>query len=324
MILAVDVGGTNTRVALFERQKGRLKRRAEKTYPSRDHPGLESIIQLFQQEHPGRPACASCGVAGPVRDGRGATTNLPWLVDSTRLADRLGLERVGLINDLEANAWGLPELDEDDFVELSAGSPAAAGNQAIISAGTGLGEAGLYWDGRRHHPFATEGGHADFAPRNDLEDELRRFLRDELDRVSWERVVSGPGLLNIYRFLRDTGRGVESAEVRDAMSDGDPAAAISAAALKGGSALASVTLDLFVSLYGAEAGNLALKMMATGGLFVGGGIAPKIIDRLRAGGFMSAFHAKGRMQPLLETMPVRVVLNDRTALLGAARHAESL
>lgn len=324
MILAVDIGGTKTRVALFEREQGRLARRAETSYPSQEYPGLEAIIRLFREEHPERPACASFGVAGPVRDGRCETTNLPWLVDSVRLAELLGLERAGLINDLEANAWGLPELGADDLVVLSAGAPDAAGNQAIISAGTGLGEAGLYWDGQRHHPFATEGGHADFSPRNDLEYELRRFLRDDLARVSWERVVSGPGLVNIYRFLRETGRGEEPPELRDAIKAGDPAAAISAAALAGSSALASDALDLFVSLYGSEAGNLALKIMATGGLFIGGGIAPKIIDRLRAGAFISAFHAKGRMQPLVESMPVRVILNDRTALLGAARHAESL
>ncbi len=324
MILAVDIGGTKTRVALFERVEGRLARRAEKSFPSQEHAGLESIVRRFQEEHPGRPRCASFGVAGPVRDGRSETTNLPWLVDSRRLADLLGLERVGLINDLEANAWGLQELEADDFVVLSAGSPDAAGNQAIISAGTGLGEAGLFWDGRRHHPFGTEGGHADFAPHNDLEEELRRFLRDSFDHVSWERVVSGPGLVNIYRFLRETGRGEEPPGLRDAMRAGDPAAAISAAALEGGSPLASDALDLFVSFYGAEAGNLALKVMTTGGLFIGGGIAPKIIDRLRGGSFISAFHAKGRMRSLVEAMPVRVVLNDRTALLGAARHAESL
>jgi glucokinase len=324
MILAGDIGGTRTRVALFERENGRLVRRAEAHYPSRDHPGLESIVREFRDEHPERPGRAAFGVAGPVRGGCSETTNLPWLVDARRLAELLGLERVGLINDLEANAWGLEELAPDDFALLSPGAPGAAGNRAIISAGTGLGEAGLFWDGRRHHPFATEGGHADFAPRTDLEDGLRRFLVEEHGRVSWERVVSGPGLVAIYRFLHATGRGEETEALREAMRDGDPAAAISEAALLGRSALASDALDLFVTLYGAEAGNLALKMMATGGLFVGGGIAPKILDRLRDGRFIAAFHAKGRMRPLVEAMPVRVVLNDRTALIGAARHAETL
>lgn len=321
MILAGDIGGTNTRIAQFEIEAGRLALRVERSYPSREYAGLEAILRRFVELNPATMECASFGVAGPVRDGRCETTNLPWVVEARRLASILSLPTVGLINDLEANAYGLSELDSDDLHILSAGASPALGNAAIISAGTGLGEAGLFWDGERHHPFATEGGHADFAPRTNLEEELHHYLMDRVDHVSWERVVSGPGLVNIYSFLRDTGRGDEPAWLREELGCEDPAAVISTAALEGKSDLCSDALDLFVSLYGAEAGNLALKVMATGGLYIGGGIAPKIMDRLQGAPFMAAFKSKGRMLPLLETVPVKVVLNDRTALLGAARHA---
>ena len=218
----------------------------------------------------------------------------------------------------------LPRFKPKDFVTLNAGVADAEGNQAVISSGTGLGEAGLYWDGKKHRPFACEGGHSDFAPRNELEAELFRHLREKFGRVSYERVLSGPGLLNIYEFLRDTRRGEETAALAEEMRRADPAAVISRAALAGKYELCVKALDLFVSVYGAEAGNLALKMMATGGVFVGGGIAPKIIEKLKGPAFMEAFTAKGRMQPLLETMPVRVIMNEMTPLLGAARCAQSL
>ena len=317
MILAGDVGGTKTRLALFdaERGSGRLRGHAERTYPSREHKSLEEIVSRFRLEVPAQVERAAFGVAGPVRDGVCITTNLPWVVEAASLAALLKIPRSGLLNDLEANAWGLGELEERDTVVLQAGAAGAAGNSAIIAAGTGLGEAGLFFDGRRHVPFATEGGHADFAPRSTIEDELLGHLRARYDRVSWERVVSGPGLVEIHDFL--AGR----AGTVVAHSGEDRGPEITRAGLEGTSRVASEALDLFVSCYGAEAGNLALKMMATAGLFIGGGIAPRIIERIRSGGFMQAFLDKGRMRPLLEAMPVRVVLNDRTALLGAARHA---
>jgi glucokinase len=246
---------------------------------------------------------------------------LAWVVDARLVAGELGLQAVGLINDLEANAWGIGVLERDDLAVLNAGAPDAEGNQAIISAGTGLGEAGLAWDGTQHRPFATEGGHSDFAPRNHLEMELLDYLLKQFRRVSYERVVSGPGLLNIYRFLRDTGRGEEPAWLAEKLRDQDPGAVVSQAALDGKSDLCVQALDLFVSLYGAEAGNLALKLLATGGVYLGGGIAPKIISKLQDSIFLNAFTAKGRLKPLLQAMPVRVILNDRTALLGAARCA---
>jgi glucokinase len=224
-----------------------------------------------------------------------------------------------LVNDLEANAYGIAMLELKDFVVLNQGAADASGNAAIVSAGTGLGEAGLFWDGKQHRPFACEGGHTDLAPRNELEVELLRFLLGKFSRVSYERAVSGPGLVNIYNFLRDSGRGQESPDMVEAMRQQNPAAVISKAALDGTCALSVQALDLFVSLYGAEAGNLALKIMSTGGLFVGGGIAPKILPKLTGPLFMEAFTTKGRMSPLLKAMPVRVIMNEKTALLGAAR-----
>jgi glucokinase len=243
------------------------------------------------------------------------------VVEAGRLARELGLERAGLINDLEANAWGIALLEARDVAVLQGGAPDASGNAAIISAGTGLGEAGLYWDGKEHRPFATEGGHTDFAPRNRLESELLEYLLKQFQRVSYERVVSGPGLLNIYRFLRDGGRAEEPPWLAEAMRQEDPPAVIAQAALDGKSELCVQALDLFVSLYGAEAGNLALKVLATGGVYLGGGIAPRIVQKLREPVFLDAFTFKGRMRALLQAMPVRVILNDRVALLGAARYA---
>jgi len=321
VILAGDVGGTNTRLAFVEATGDRLTLIVEEIFPSREHANLEAVLRKFMSSHrlPVEQACF--GVAGPVRHGRCDATNLPWVVDARQLARELGLEAVGLINDLEANAYGIAALEPKDFVVLNAGAPDAEGNAAIIAAGTGLGEAGLYWNGRQHRPFATEGGHATFAPRTPVEMDLLRHLLTEFEHVSYERVVSGPGLLNIYRFLRDTGRAEEPAWLAERMRQQEAPAIIAQAALEGTSALCVQALDLFMSLYGAEAGNLALKAMATGGVFVGGGIAPKIIQQLKDSTFMAAFTAKGRMRPLLEAMPVRIILNEKTALLGAARCA---
>jgi glucokinase len=321
VILAGDIGGTNTRLALLEDNGGRLTAIAEETFPSREYASLEAVLQEFIATHPFPITCACFGIAGPVRHGRTDATNIPWVVDSTLVAHELGLKNVGLLNDLEANAYGIPCLQLTDFVVLNEGARDAEGNTALIAAGTGLGEAGLYWDGRQHRPFATEGGHADFAPRTHLEVELLEYLLKQFPRVSYERVVSGPGLVNIYRFLRDSGRGSEPPWLVEQMRAEDAGAVISQAALTGKSELCAQALDLFVMLYGAEAGNLALKVLAAGGVFLGGGIAPKIIQKLQEPVFLNAFIAKGRMKPLLQAMPVRVILNDKTALLGAARFA---
>ena len=323
MILAGDIGGTNTRLALIEAKNEGLQIRFEKTFPSRERMSLESAIEEFLAVHSCDLTRASFGIAGPVKSGRCEATNLPWLVDSKTLAKRLRLKRVGLINDLEANAYGIAALQSKDFVILNKGARNAKGNKAIISAGTGLGEAGMYWDGQVHRPFPSEGGHADFAPRNHLEMELLDYLMKLYRRVSYERLVSGPGLVNIYQFLRDTGKGEEPPWLAEEMRHSEPAPVISQHAMDGKSPLCLHALELFVSLYGAEAGNLALKIMATGGVYLGGGIAPKIVSnsKLKESEFMNAFTAKGRMKPLLQDIPVRVIMNPKTALLGAARHA---
>ena len=321
MILAGDVGGTNTRLAWFEVSGGRLVPGVTRTYPSQRHTSLEEIVATFLREAPGRLGHACLGVAGPVREGRVAATNLPWDVDARPLAAHLRLEHVLLVNDLEANAWGLAALPETDFAVLQPGQAAPTGNVAVISAGTGLGEAGLVWDGRRHRPVASEAGHADWAPQDELQGALWRFLAAEVGHVSVERVLSGPGLHNIYRFLRD-GQGLaEPGWLADALRAEEPAPAIARAGLEGRAEIGVRALGLFVAIYGAEAGNLGLRVLATGGVYLGGGIAPRLLSALRSRTFLDAFAAKGRLRPLLEAIPVRVVLNDRAALVGAARRA---
>lgn len=321
MILAGDIGGTSSRLAFFAQRGGRLERVVEETHATADHASLETIVKRFVSSHHLPVDVACFGVAGPVRNGRCDTINLPWVVDARELARALRVKAVALLNDLEANAYGIVMLAPEDFVVLNQGAPDASGNAAVIAAGTGLGEAGLYWDAGQHRPFAGEGGHASFAPNDPLQVELLSFLMPEFGHVSWERVLSGPGLHNIYRFLRDTGRGEEPAWLTREMREHDPPAVISQAALAGTSALCRQALELFVALYGAEAGNLALKVMATAGLYVGGGIAPKIIQKLTGSSFMDAFVAKGRLKPLLQEIPVRIIMNDKAALLGAARFA---
>jgi glucokinase len=321
VILAGDIGGTHTRLAIVEAGKGGMRILFEKTFPSREMASLEAVISVFLSLHKTDLTGASFGIAGPVLNGRCEATNLPWVVDSKAVAKQLHLEKVGLINDLVANAYGIAALQNKDFVVLNRGARKATGNMAIISAGTGLGQAGMYWDGTMHRPFASEGGHTDFGPRNHLEMELLDYMMNIYRRVSYERLVSGPGLLHVYQFLRDTGKGDEPPWLAEKMRHGDPAPVITQTALEGKSPLCGQALDVFVSLYGAEAGNLALKVMATGGVCLGGGIAPKIVSKLKEPAFMNAFTAKGRMGPLLRNMPVRVIMNPKTALLGAARHA---
>ncbi len=309
VILAGDIGGTHTRLALVDRDPRAPV--AMEVYASREHGSLEEMAAAFLRAHPAELSAACFGVAGPVLGGAVDVTNLAWPVRAASLAASLNLAHVLLLNDLEANAWGLAALAPGDLHTLNEGDPGAAGNAAVCSAGTGLGEAGLYWDGRRHRPFAGEGGHADFAPLDERQARLREFLAAEYGHVSYERVCSGMGLVNIYRFL--------------AGSCPLDAAAISEAALARTDAHAVEALDMMVSIYGAEAGNLALKLMATGGVYLGGGIAPRILDKLEDGTFMAAFVAKGRFRDLLASIPVHVILNDRTALMGAAlRAAETL
>lgn len=321
MILAGDIGGTNSRLALFELEAGRFEKRVDERVPSRGANSLQDVVEAFLYRYDVRPDAACFGLPGPVKHERVVTTNLPWLVEAGQLRARLHVERVFLLNDLESYAWGIAALEPTDFALLHAGAPDARGNQAVIAAGTGLGQAGLYWDGTRHHPFPTEGGHTDFAPADELQFGLHRHLKQRHGRVSWERVLSGPGLLNIHEYLRDVARVAEPAVLPDELKSADPAATITNAALARACPLAEQTLDLFVQLYGTEAANLALKTLAAGGLFLGGGIAPKILPKLREAAFLQSFFNKGRMRDLLEAMPVRVILNEACGLLGAARHA---
>jgi glucokinase len=321
MILAGDIGGTNARLAYFEPQNGHLRLVSERTFPSREHSELGEIVVQFLDDSGAHPDAACFGIAGPVRNGRVDATNLPWAIDQSRLAKQIHLPATLLINDLEASAWGIGALDAGDLVSLNQVSEPAIGNQGVIAPGTGLGEAGLFWDGSRHQVFACEGGHTDFGPQGDLQIELLQFLKSRFGHVSYERILSGPGLVNVYEFLRDREHGKESDEFAAILKNSDPAAAISRAALDGTHPLAEKALDLWISVYGAEAGNLALKVMATGGLFLAGGISPKVLSKLTGPLFMQSFVDKGRLRPLLEAVPVQVVTNEKAGLLGAARCA---
>jgi glucokinase len=321
MILAGDIGGTNARLAYFQPQNGHLRLVSEQTFPSREHSELGEIVSQFVDASGTRPEAACFGIAGPVHNGRVETSNLPWVIEQSRLAKQIHLPATMLINDLEASAWGIGALENSDLVPLNRVSGPTIGNQGVIAPGTGLGEAGLFWDGKRHHVFACEGGHTDFGPQGDLQIELVRFLQARFGHVSYERILSGPGLVNVYEFLRDSGCGKESPEFAAALKKGDPAAVISRAALDGDNPLAEKALDLWIEVYGAEAANLALKVMATGGLFLAGGISPKILAKLKGPVFMKSFVEKGRLRPLLEAIPVQVVINEKAGLLGAARCA---
>ena len=320
-VLAGDIGGTTTRLAYLKFENGKPTTEVEQHYPSREAGSLTEITARFIEEH-GRKANSACfAVAGWVQNGRVRAPNLPWTADASELSRELDIEKVELVNDLHANAMGIAALSPEELSVLSEGKPNPTGTLALVSAGTGLGEASAIFDGAIHRPQASEGGHADFAPRNELEVELLLYLRSVYGRVSTERVLSGPGLRNIYQFMRDIKKRAETHAVVEEMREADPAAVITRAALDESSPLCSEVLDLFVSLYGAEAGNAALRYLSTGGVYLGGGIAPKIVDRLKGPGFMLSFMNKGRLSPLLETIPVRVILNDRTALLGAGRVA---
>lgn len=323
MILAGDVGGTKTLVALYDASRRTLSPVREETYPSGGFGSLAELLLRFLARGPRAALRAACfAVAGPVIDGRIKATNLPWELEEGQLAEVLGT-RVRLLNDLEGAAWGLPAIGPDELAVLQPGA-GHRGNMAVIAAGTGLGEAIIARAGRRDHVIASEGGHADFAPRSELETALLGSLRREYGHVSYERLLSGPGLHTIYRFLRDSGFAPEPEWLRARLATGDPSAAISEVALSAGHPLCTTTLDLFVSIYGAEAGNLALKSLALGGVFVAGGIAPKILPKLQDGSFVSAFTDKGRLADLMRSLRVSVVLSPRVALIGAATVAREL
>lgn len=313
MILAADIGGTNARVALFRR--GQRAPILVQTYRTDAWSCADDVLRAFCATHSAALSSACVAVAGPVADGRCQAVNLPWPVDAAALAGAVGLPDVALVNDLEANARGVLVLAPHELAVVNRGRFVAGGTRAVVSAGTGLGEAALWWDGEQYRAIAGEGGHADFAPRTEIEIALFRFLAEEYGHVSYERVCSGQGLVNIYRFFR------QAYSSLSARPTGEPApspAAISAEAAADSRSIGALALDLFMSIYGARAGNVALAFMATGGVYLGGGMAPKLVERFADGPFMRAFVDKGRFSSLLASVPVRVVLNEHTALLGAA------
>src|SRR6266576_5362209 len=280
MILAGEIGATQTRLAGFETQGIMVNR-------------------------------ACFGVAGPVRRGRSKISNLPWIIDSRDLAKQLKLDSVGMLNDLEAYAYGIDALNSKDFVTLNEGSEDAEGNRAVISARTGLGVAGLYWDGYRHHPFGCEGGHSDFAPRNELEMALLSYLQQKYGRISCERLLSGPGIKNIYDFLRDAHKADEPQWLRDQIAAApDAPALISKLAAERKAPICDQTMSIFVSIYGAETGNVALNFLSTWGIYIGGSVAAKNVSKMKDPIFMESYLDKGRMVEQLKEIPVTIVLND--------------
>ncbi len=327
MILAGDVGGTKVHLALYNFVAGRLVSLRDEKFPAHEYPNLEEIVDRFltQGTENREEITAACfGCPGPVRDGRLKLTNLPWILDARDLQRTLAIRHIFLINDLEANGYGIPQVSADKLFTLHAGDLAAIGHQGLIAAGTGLGEALLIWNGTGHTPIPSEGGHCDFAARNDREVALLQYLRRTLNgRVSFERVVSGLGIKNVYAYLRDVEKLDEPKWLHDRLAAEDPNAVIGQCAEDGSSSICFETMKIFAAAYGAECGNVALKVLSMGGIFLGGGIPPKILKTLQNGAFMQAFLDKGRLSPLLQAIPVRVILDDRCALLGAAAYAEA-
>lgn len=329
MILAGDVGGTKVHLSLYNFADGRLLRVREEKFPAANFNCIDDVVKAFLAQGMERKQeiVASCfGCPGPVRDGRLKLTNLPWTLDARELQRSLGIEHIFLINDLEANGYGIPELGRDQVFTLLEGDPGGIGHRGLCSAGTGLGECVLIWDAktRQHLPIPSEGGHVDFAPRTEQEIALLRFLQRTLNgRVSFERVVSGIGIRNVFAFLRDDQGMEEPRWLHDRMRDEDPNAVIGTCAEDGSSEICVETMNLFAAAFGAKAGNLALTLLATGGIYIGGGIAPKALKIMQNGRFAQAFLDKGRLSPILYTVPVRVILDDTCALLGAAAYAEA-
>ena len=320
MILAGDIGGTKVNLAYFDVDGEALIPVLSKSYPSREFQSLTDVLRQLSSEHPAAITAAAFGVAGPVVDGRSKLTNLRWTIDSREVSSLLRLKNVGLINDLGATAYGALRLSDNERLVLNKGTPQPRAAVAVIAAGTGLGEGGLIWDGKRYRAIPSEGGHTEFGPRNDVEMELLRFLLTKYSRVSHERIVAGPGFAHLYEFFRSRARYPEPQWLKDKIAAGDSAAAISEAGIDGTDEVCVDVVRTFASIYGAEAGNLALKILGTGGVYVGGGIAPKILPMIKEH-FMASFLTKGRYSELMKQMPVYVILNEKTALLGAAHYA---
>jgi glucokinase len=328
MLLAGDIGGTKTVLALYDDSGGLLRQEREASFPSQAYATFDGILDAFFQGGPRPPLRSACfGVAGPVLDGQVRTTNLPWLLDETALATALSAGCVKLLNDLEAAAFGMLYLPDAEMVPINPrAKPRRKGNIAIVAAGTGLGEAILYWDNQRYHPIATEGGHTDFAPQGEMEIELLRFLQKKYNgHVSYERLLSGMGVTNLFEFLRQTGSYAETPELKKRLAHGgDPNPVIGELGFNGTDPLCVATLELFAHLYGVECGNLALKCLAIGGVFVGGGIAPRYLSLFTRGSFLRGFTDKGRFRTLMESLPVLVCTNPRAPLVGAAQYASRM
>lgn len=318
-VLAGDIGATNARLAVVEIGEGGTARILHATrYPSQEYPGLAPIIRQFQAEWHVPVASAAFGIAGPVVEGEVSASNLPWHISTRALAAEIGVSRTILINDFEAVGAGVPWLDGDDLATLQDAEPVEGGTIGLIGAGTGLGEGFLVWHDGIYEVYPSEGGHADFAARDELQWGLAQWLRAEYGNASYERVLSGPGLVNVYRYLIASGYAAEPIEVREEMKREAPAAVISRRGLAGTDALSMRALDIFASVYGAQAGNLALTVMATGGIYLAGGIAPQILPKLRSAGFIEAFTRKGRLTGFLSRVPVHVILSPEVGIIGAA------
>lgn len=321
LLLAGDIGGTKTTLALISPETGPRQPLAEATFPSNHYPNLETIAQEFLQQTTHKVDYACFGVAGPVVNGRATITNLSWVMDERQLAATLQLQGVSLLNDLVAIANAIPFLTGDDLHTLNGGQSVEQGPLAVVAPGTGLGEAFLLHDGIRYRAYASEGGHADFAPSNPLQTELLRYLQPQFGHVSWERVCSGIGIPNLYAFLKTTGVAEEPAWLTTELAaTKDATRVIMSSALDNAkeAKLCQATLDLFVTLLGAEAGNMVLKVLATGGIYLGGGIPPRILSLLQKDEFMHAFQDKGRFSAMLQNVPVHVILNAKAGLLGTA------
>lgn len=319
-VLAGDIGGTTARLAIMEVGPGpdAVRTVREEHYPTQGAPGLAPIVQRFLADIGTVPERACFGIAGPVVDGECHTPNLPWTVNARVLGADIGIPRTEIINDFRAVGYGLSRLGPSDVVTLQQGEPDPHGTIAVIGAGTGLGEGYLVWDGARYRVHSSEGGHVNFAARDALEWGLRNALLDEYGHVSYERIVSGPGLARLYRYLAGTGFAPEQPPTKREMQAEDPAAVVSRHALAGDDALAVKALELFVSAYGSQAGNLALTVLATGGVYLAGGIAPKIVEKLADGAFLDAFRRKGRLSDLAARIPVHVIVSADVGLVGAA------
>jgi glucokinase len=316
-VLAGDIGGTKTILALYEFKHGRPKLLAQKKYKTKDYTSLLAMIDSFREEGILKFQQVCLGVAGPIANGKVHGTNFPWEIDREELRRELHLNSIVLINDMEANAFGLAALRETDLINLKSGSK-ISGNAAIISPGTGLGEAGLFWDGYEYHPFATEGGHCDFSPRSEYDLEIWEYFHQKYGHVSWERLLSGQGIHDTYQLLRNVSGEKEPKWFSDKMKKEDPAAVITHTAIEKQDLVCRDTLDMFVRFLAMEAAQLALKFKATGGIYIGGGIVPKIFQGMNKETFTDNFIQSGRMNPLLQMIPVQIVMKEKTALLGAA------